>query len=105
MKITSKNFNREIKKFQEGGEMAAEGGAPVEAAPAEGAPTEGGDPMEQILMACQQALETQDCNLAMQICQAIIQMAGGGAQEAPAAPEGAAPVYKKGGRLAYWTRK
>jgi len=32
-------------------------------------------------------------------------MAGGGAQEAPAAPEGQAPVYRKGGKLAYWTEK
>jgi len=38
-------------------------------------------------MACQQALETQDCNLAMQVLQAIMQMLGGGAPEA-AAPEG-----------------
>jgi hypothetical protein len=50
--------------------------APVEdpnAAPAAApAPEEGGDPMQQLAMACQQALETQDCNLAMQVCQAIM---------------------------------
>jgi hypothetical protein len=29
-------------------------------------------------------------------------MAGGGAQEAPAAPEGQAPVYRKGGKFSKW---
>jgi len=30
---------------------------------------------------------------------------GGGAQPAPAAPEGQEPVYKKGGRLVKWVKK
>ena len=30
---------------------------------------------------------------------------GGGAQPAPAAPEGQEPVYRKGGRLVKWVRK
>jgi hypothetical protein len=55
-------------------------------------------------MACQQALESQDCNLAMQVCQAFLQLAGGGGEPAPAAPEGQAPVYRMGGRLAYWKK-
>jgi hypothetical protein len=37
----------------------------------------------------------------MQVCQAFLQLAGGGQEAAPAAPEGQ-PVYKKGGRLSYW---
>jgi hypothetical protein len=42
----------------------------------------------------------------MQVCQAVLQMLGGGApQEAPAAPEGQAPVYKKGGKLSKWISK
>lgn len=99
MTIKVKNY-QEVKKLQEGGEMPAE--APVEGgAPA---PAEGGDPTEQILMACQQALETQDCNLAMQVLQAIMQMLGGGAPEA-AAPEGQAPVYKMGGKFSKWIQK
>jgi len=32
-------------------------------------------------------------------------MAGGGAEAAPAAPEGEQPVYKKGGKLSKWVRK
>ena len=104
MKIELKD-NR-LKKFQEGGAMPAEAAAP---APAEAAPAPeqaGGSPEEQLLAACQQALETQDCQLAMQVMQAILQMAGGGAPEqAPAAPEGQEPVYRKGGRLVKWQRK
>lgn len=107
MKITSNNkqFNELIKKFQEGGEMAP----PAEAAPAEAAPAaapgEGGDPTAQILEAAMAALQNQDCNLAMQVLQAIVQMLGGGAPEGPAAPEGQAPVFKKGGKLAGWIKK
>jgi len=56
-------------------------------------------------MACQQALQTQDCNLAMQVCQAFLQLAGGGQEAAPAAPEGQAPVYRKGGKLSRWASK
>ena len=53
-------------------------------------------------MAAQQALETQDANLAMQVCQAIVQLAGGGAP-APAEAPGQ-PVYRKGGVLKYWKK-
>lgn len=93
---------RFVKFMQEGG--VAPEAAPVEEAPA--APEQGGSPEEQIIMACQQAVQTQDCQLAMQVCQAVLQMLGGGApQEAPAAPEGQAPVYKKGGKLSKWISK
>ena len=101
MKIQSNNkeLNEMIKKFQEGGEMTpppAEG-APAEA-PAEAAP-EGGDPTAQILEAAMAALQNQDCNLAMQVLQALVQMLGGGAPEGPAVPQGQQPVFGKGGRL------
>lgn len=96
--VTNKEF---VKFLQEGG--VAPEAAPAPEAPA--APEQGGDPMEQILAACQQVVETQDCQLAIQVAQAILQMAGGGTQEAPAAPEGQQPVYKKGGKLAGWIKK
>ena len=94
--------NPEFIKFMQ------EGGVAPEATPVEEAPTPeqgGGSPEEQLAMACQQALETQDCNLAMQVCKAVMQMIGGGAPAEPAAPEGQAPVYKKGGRLSRWISK
>ena len=101
--VNSKELN-ELLKFQEGGAM------PPESAPAEEttppAPQEGGDPMEQILQAAAQAVQTQDGQLALQVCQALVEMAGGGAsQEAPAAPEGQQPVYRKGGKLSKWIQK
>jgi hypothetical protein len=68
--------------------------APAEASAK--APAGGGDPMQELLMACQQVVQTQDCNLAMQVCQALLQMAGGGGAPAEAPAE---PVYRRGGRL------
>jgi hypothetical protein len=114
MKVNFSKLEKEVKKFQEGGAMPAEGGAPAsEPAPA-GAPEggaapagpEGGvDPMQQILQAAMQAVQTKDGQLALQVCAALVQLAQGGAGAptgAPAegAPEGE-PVYRKGGRLAY----
>ena len=99
MKINIKNYNPEkygIKRMQEGGEMTP---PPADSAP-EGAPA--GDPVAELMAACQQALQTQDCNLAMQVCQAILQMSQGAPAEA--APT-EAPVYRKGGVLSRWIKK
>ena len=85
-----------------------EGGVAPEAAPAEAPATPeqaGGSPEEQILQAAAQAVQTQDAQLALQVCQALVEMAGGGGEAAPAAPEGQAPVYRKGGRLSRWISK
>lgn len=104
IKSNDSKLNEMIRKFQEGGPVPGPEAAPEKAAPAEAAP-EGGDPTAQILEAAMAALQNQDCNLAMQVLQAIVQMLGGGAPEGPAAPEGQAPVFKKGGKLAGWIRK
>ena len=97
------NFNNkelnELLKLQEGGEMPAPAEAPAEA------PAQGGSPEEQIIQAAMQAVQTQDAQLALQVCQALVEMAGGGAQPAPAAPEGQEPVYRKGGKLSKWVSK
>ena len=88
---------KNINKFQEGGAMPPQDPA----AAAQG----GGDPMQEILMGCQQAVETQDCQIALQVCQVMLEMAGGGGAPAEAAPAPAPaeaqgePVYRKGGRL------
>lgn len=86
---------KEVKKFQMGG-----------AAPA-GAPQGGEDPTQVLLQGAQQALQSQDCQMAMQVCQMLVEALGGGGAPAeggaPAAPgEGEAPaepVYRRGGRL------
>ena len=86
-----------ISKFQEGGAMPPQGGAP--------APQGGEDPMAMLMQGAQQALEGQDCQIAMQVCQMLLELAGGGAQggapaeEAAPAPAEGEPVYRRGGRL------
>lgn len=107
MRVTPKN----IRKFQVGGPVGPEetpvGGAPVagtsevggmpEEAPA---PEDGGqDPIMMLAQMSAQALQAQDCQMAMQVCQAFLQivqeMQSGGA---PAEPQGE-PVFRKGGVL------
>lgn len=88
-----------IKKFQEGGAMPPQG-APQGAE--QGAPEEQGagaeqDPMAMLLQAAAQALQNQDCNMAVQVCQVLVQMAQQGQGGAP--EEAGQPVYRKGGRL------
>lgn len=86
MKIESK-----IKKFQQGGPMpqdpASQGG---------GAPEQGGqDPMAQILQVAAQAVQTQNCEAAMAVCQALMQIAQGGAAQEPAPQE--EPTFARNG--------
>lgn len=92
-----------IKKFQAGGPMPAEAAA---AAPAP-APEQGGDPIMQIAEMAGAALQSQDCAMAMQVCEAFMmlveQMAGGGV-EPVGAPAGQ-PVFAKGGKLIRRNRK
>ena len=85
-------------KFQAGGPMPA--GAPDQA------PQGGEDPTAMLLQAAQQAIQGQDCQIAMQVCQMLIEALGGGGSPQEAAPQEAAPapaegepVYRRGGRL------
>ena len=78
-------------KFQAGGPMPA--GAPAPA------PQGGEDPTAMLL-------QGQDCEIAMQVCQMLIEALGGGGnpqeaapQEATPAPAEGEPVYRRGGRL------
>lgn len=84
------------RKYQEGGAMPA--GAP--------APQGGEDPMAMLMQGAQQAVQAQDCEIAMQVCQMLLELAGAQAAPAEAAPAEAAPapaegepVYRRGGRL------
>jgi hypothetical protein len=85
------------RKFQEGGAMPAE-------APA-AAPQGGEDPMAMLMQGAEQAVSAQDCEIAMQVCQMLLELAGGGAPaeaapaEAAPAPAEGEPVYRRGGRL------
>lgn len=99
-----------VSKFQEGGAMPpqdpAAAGAPVEdpnaAAAAEGGAPGGGDPIQELAAIAQQALDGQDCQAALTVCEAFLGLLQGGAEQggAPAGPEAGQPVYRKGGKLA-----
>lgn len=85
------------RKFQEGGAMPA-GAAPQ-------GPEGGQDPMAMLMQGAQQAIQAQDCQIAMQVCQMLLELAGGGAPaeaapaEAAPAPAEGEPVYRRGGKL------
>lgn len=80
-----------IKKFQEGGAMAPQ------AAPAQDPAAAQQDPMMQLAQMAAQALQSQDCNMAMQVCQILMQALQQG--PAPAEEQPAEPVYRRGGTL------
>lgn len=106
--------NHQFRKFQEGGAMEApmEEPMPQEAAPMEGgAPAQGGDPMQMLMQLAQmaaQALQAQDANIAMEVCNGLVEFVqiiqgqgqGQAPQEAPAEP-----VYRRGGTLVKRIRK
>lgn len=90
------------KKFQEGGPMPAEDPA------AQG----GGDPMAQLVQGAAEAVQTGNCDVALQVCQMLMELAGGGGAPAGPAPEEAAPapaegepVFRMGGSLVRKIRK
>lgn len=101
-----------LRKFQAGGPVdqaapadqggqapsGADQGAP---APDQGGEQQGGkDPVMQIAKVAAQALQNKDCQAAMAVCQAFLQMLQQGDQggQEQAAPQGE-PVYRAGGKL------
>lgn len=91
-------LGKNLKFLQEGGAMPA--GAPAPA------PQGGEDPMAMLMQGAQQAVQAQDCEIAMQVCQMLLELAGAQAAPAEATPAEAAPapaegepVYRRGGRL------
>lgn len=92
MRIESK-----IKKFQEGGPVPA--GPEAAPAPAQ-APAEGGqDPLQQILQVAAQAVQTQNCEAAMAVCQALMQMAQGAVGGPEPAPQEEPTFARQGAKL------
>ena len=80
---------KKIGYYQEGGEMA-----PAEAAPEQAAQ----DPMQQLLQVAVQAVQNQDCEAAMAVCQALLQLAQGGAPQEQA-PQEEPTFAKRGAKL------
>jgi len=94
-------MNFKVKKFQEGGAVDASQDQ-AQGAPAQGtAPEQGGgeqDPMMQIVQAAAQAVQAKDPNMALQVCQALVQLVqqaqgGQGSGEQPQQ----APTYQRNG--------
>ncbi len=100
MKVRNKLF-----KFQDGGAAPApedQSGAPQDQGTPEqgGAPDQSGnqDPMAQILQVAVQAVERKDCGAAIAVCQALVQLAQGGAGGQEQAPQ--EPTFaRKGAKL------
>ena len=82
---------RLISKFQAGGV------APAPAPVSEPAPV--GDPMEQLIMAAQEAVATQNPELAMEVCMMLLELAGVVPGQAPVGAEQGQPVFRKGGKM------
>ena len=73
-----------LKFLQEGGEMPAETGAQEQQAQ---------DPMQQLVQMAAQAVQNNDGQLALQVCQNLVQAAQEAAQQQQAtAEEGGAPA-------------
>lgn len=75
-------------KFQAGGPMPA--GAPAPA------PQGGEDPTAMLLQGAQQAVQGQDCEIAMQVCQMLIEALGGGGNPQEAAHRKLPQLQQKG---------
>ena len=99
MRLLPKNIAR---KFQEGGPMEGPEMAPEQAPEVAPMPEQEGsqDPLMQIAQMAMQALQTNDGQLALQVCDALLQLLQQAQGGAPQAPQGE-PVYRRGGKLAY----
>ena len=82
-----------IRKFQEGGAVA-----PVKA-PMGGDPAMEQDPLMQILQIAGEALQTQNCEAAMAVCEGFMMLVTQSDQSQTPPPPTGEPVYRKGGTL------
>lgn len=97
-----------LRKFQEGGPVEQQQEPQQEQGGEQGG-QQGGeqDPIMQLAQMAAQAIQSQDCQSAMRVCQAFLQLIQQQSQgQAPEqqAPEGE-PVYRKGGKLVGRIRK
>lgn len=87
-----------VKKFQEGGQMAP---APAEQGAQPGMEQQGQDPMMQLIQMAQQALQSKDCSMALGVCDTLMQLVqqGGGGEQGAPAPESQPTFQRNGGKL------
>lgn len=91
---------KSIKRFQQGGPVAPEEEMPAEEMPAEGAPEAApqDNPLIALAEGAMQALQSGDCQVALQVCQGLVQIIQQMQEPAPQEATGE-PVFKKGGVL------
>lgn len=84
-----------VKFLQEGGAAPAPSAAPA-------GPQGGQDPLQMLGEMAAQALQAQDCQAAMQVCEGFLALLQQAMSEGPQGPVGQAPegepVFKKGGK-------
>ncbi len=80
------NFDKNVIKFQEGGAVPAQG---PEQTPQQ-------DPMAELLMVAGEAVQTGNCEAALAVCAALVELAQPAPQQQ--APVGE-PVFQKGGKI------
>lgn len=101
MKITPKNLK--VNKFQTGGTIQPDNsGDQYSTSPAPQEPAQiqeqEQDPIIMLAQMSTEALQNQDCQLAMQVCQVFVDMVQQMQGESPV-PQQGEPVYKAGGTL------
>ena len=85
-------LQKQVKKHQAGGNVT-----PVDnAAAIQAAPEQEQDPMAILYQMSAQAIQTQNCEMAMQVCSALIEIIQ--QMQAPQQTQGE-PVFRKGGIL------
>ena len=91
---------KSVKKFQQGGPVAPEEQMPAKEMPAEGTPEVApqDNPLTVLAKGAMQALQNQDCQMAMQVCQGFLEIIQQMQEPAPQ-EEAGEPVFKKGGVL------
>lgn len=80
---------KQIKKFQAGGQVTAAPAPAPEAAPVQE------DPIAMLAEMSMQALQTQDCQIAMQVCEGFVALI----QQMQGEPAPQEPVFRKGGKI------
>lgn len=79
-------FGKKVNLFQTGGAVAA--------------PQQ--DPTAMLVEGATQAVQNQDCQIALQVCQMLLELVGDATPapaEETAAPQQGEPVYRRGGKL------
>ena len=85
--------SKKTKKFQTGGAVTPNNETSTPA------PQEGGDPIAELVNLAQQAIDSQNCEAAMAVCEGFMMLVTQSAPSETAPPPTGEPVYKKGGTL------